>query len=165
MVIGVSDSSSVTHESLSGQRYLRDLSRYLRIRRKFWDELNRTGFFLIDFLITQSVSDCKRAGLGDKAREILSRAEFENAALPELDELDSLNLREMLFSRLALLAYKLESGKKGRHRRQQTLLQKSLESTLADLKNLGLEREAKKTIKRATSHAKAKRQRNAIAQK
>ncbi len=165
MVIGVSDSSNVTHESLSGQRYLRDLSRYLRIRRKFWDELNSTGSFLIDFLITQSVSDCRRAGLGDKARELLSQAEFENASLPKFDELDNSTLEKMLLSRLALLAHRLESGKRGRHFHQQALLQKSLESTLADLKNLGLEREAKKTIKRSASHAKAKRQHSAIDQK
>lgn len=169
-MLGASDKSSgITLEKLLGQKHLRALSRYLRIKRRFWDQLNGEGLFLLDFMISQSVLDCQRAGLGAKASEIVSAAEFENAQLPSLEgfvleEINDADFGEALLSRLARIAYQMESSKRARPHRE-VLLEKSLRSTLSDLEDLGLGREAKKAIRRGAALAKANKQQRALAQK
>jgi hypothetical protein len=107
-------------------------------------------------------------GLGSKASQILAQAEFENAQLPTiegvvLEQLDHYELKKIMLSRLANIAYRL--AKQGRKRQRKVLLQRSLESTLSDLTKLGLEKVAKKVVRRATAKARSERQRQRLAQK
>lgn len=143
----VSDNSCVTQDQPLEQNCLRELSRYLRMRRKFWDQFNRSGFYLIDFLITQAVADCNHAGFSEKAREIISNAEFENASLPQTRQLEQNELKELFLSRLERLARLLKQGERfiGAEKRQ-AILERALDSTFADLSDLGLESLAIETI-------------------
>ncbi len=141
-----SDSTIITHE----KSCLLELSRYLRIRRKFWDRFGSNGYYLMDFLIVQSVRDCKRAGLIKQAREILSKAEFDNAQLPKFKELETSELAELLLSRLKRITRLLEKGKhyKKAQKRQKNL-ERALKSTYSDLIDLGLELLAIKILSNA----------------
>lgn len=161
----MSDSPSVTHESLIGQKYLRDLSRFLRMRRRFSDQLNEEGLFLIDSFISRSVAHCNRVGLGEKAREILVQAEFENAQLPLIDLLGNLDLEEVLLQRLVRVGSLLENSTARRNKAKRTLLELALQSTLKDLASLGLEDEARKTLRRSRRRAQKHNRARKLAEK
>ena len=72
MVEDSGSTSSTTNSTNFGPNPLSELARYLHLRRKFAGELGKTGFFLLDFVITQAVTDCNRSGLKEEAQRILS---------------------------------------------------------------------------------------------
>jgi len=129
------------------QTSLKDLARLLLIRRKFYNELNEEGLYLVNYFIVRAFRGCTKSGFIQEARNLIKAAEFENAQLPETKSVKKELLAEIFLSRLERINFLLEQGKRFINaQKRQKILEKALVSTIKDLTNLGLESKTTLTI-------------------